>query len=171
MRTTLPAKSPPITDAQFAESLALGEQIRARRKALRVSAVAAAQSAGMSRVTWHRIERGEPSVTMGAYASATRVLGLSLELRDTSAAAPQATPTAPGGQADWIPVRIRLADYPQLKGLAWHVHGVAELTPAEALGIYERNARHLDVEAMPANERQLLSALRLALRDEPKPVV
>jgi transcriptional regulator with XRE-family HTH domain len=36
-------------------------------KALKVSATTAAEAAGMSRMTLHRIERGEPSVTMGAY--------------------------------------------------------------------------------------------------------
>jgi len=36
-----------------------------KRKALRVSATVAAEAAGMSRVTLHRIEKGEPSVTMG----------------------------------------------------------------------------------------------------------
>ena len=39
----------------------LGAQIRARRKALGVSATAAAESAGMSRVTLHRIEKGAPT--------------------------------------------------------------------------------------------------------------
>jgi hypothetical protein len=47
--------------------------------------------------------------------------------------------------------------------LAWQVHGTDELTPREALGIYERNARHLDMKAMEPGERELLDALRLAL--------
>lgn len=34
----------------------------------------------MSRVTLHRIERGEPSVTMGAYLNALAVLGLDFEI-------------------------------------------------------------------------------------------
>jgi hypothetical protein len=50
-----------------------------------------------------------------------------------------------------------------LRALAWQVHGTETLTPAEALGIYERNARHLDMQAMSANELALLQALRLAL--------
>lgn len=59
-------------------------------------------------------------------------------------------------------MHIRLNDYPQLKALAWQVHGTDTLTPAEALDIYERNARHLEVEAMPAHEQALLAALRAA---------
>ena len=62
----MPAK-PPKAPTVAAEKLALlGQQIRAHRKSLRVSATATAEAAGMSRVTLHRIERGEPSVTMGA---------------------------------------------------------------------------------------------------------
>ncbi|MFG6415730.1 helix-turn-helix domain-containing protein [Roseateles sp. DC23W] len=43
----------------------LGARIRAQRQRQRVSATHAAEAAGLSRVTLHRIERGEPSVTMG----------------------------------------------------------------------------------------------------------
>ena len=59
--------------------------------------------------------------------------------------------------------RVALADYPQLRALAWQVHGTDTLTPAEALGIYERNARHLDMQAMSDDEQALLAALRMAL--------
>ena len=48
----------------------------------------------------------------------------------------------------WIPVRSRLVDYPQPKQLAWQEHGTDELTPTEALSIYERNWRHIDVYAL-----------------------
>ncbi|MDH4234522.1 MAG: hypothetical protein OEV15_05265, partial [Gallionella sp.] len=58
----------------------------------------------------------------------------------------------------WIPARIRLAEYPQLKQLAWQVHGIGELTPMEALSIYERNWRHLNAQALETHERQLLEA-------------
>ncbi len=58
---------------------------------------------------------------------------------------------------------MRLSDYPQLKQLAWQVHGVDELTPTEALSIYERNWRHIDVAALQPHEQQLVDALRLAL--------
>lgn len=43
-------------------------------KSLPISAVAAAESAGMSRTTPHRIERGEPSVTAGAFPNAMTIL-------------------------------------------------------------------------------------------------
>ncbi|MBQ0921393.1 helix-turn-helix domain-containing protein [Hydrogenophaga aromaticivorans] len=155
----MPAK-PPLSSEQSAAQLhALGEQLRARRKALRVSSTAAAEAAGMSRVTLHRIEKGEPSVTAGAWANAMAALGMKLLARnDEDTDAPQ-----PKELADWIPVRVRLADYPQLKALAWQVHGTDTLTPVEALGIYERNARHLDTAAMLPAELALLQALRTAL--------
>jgi hypothetical protein len=65
--------------------------------------------------------------------------------------------------ANWIPVRIRLADYPQLNALAWQVHGTDAPSPTEALGIYERNARHLDAAAMQPEEQAFLQALRVGL--------
>lgn len=160
----MPAKPPLPLTPSAAQLQALGAQLRARRKALRVSSTAAAEAAGMSRVTLHRIEKGEPSVAAGAWANAMAALGMSLvalNAEDAQATRPEGAngPDLP----NWIPVRVRLADYPQLKALAWQVHGTDALTPVEALGIYERNARHLDTEAMSPAEQALLQALRTGL--------
>ena len=114
----------------------------------------------MSRVTLHRIERGEPAVTIGAYLNLMLALGMDFSLIG------EPTPLVPRGADDhagWIPARIRLADYPQLRQLAWQLHGVDDLSPVEALGIYERNWRHVDLEALQESERQLVEALRTGL--------
>jgi hypothetical protein len=47
------------------------------------------------------------------------------------------------------------------------VHGTDALTPAEALDIYERNARHMDTAALSAPEQALLTALRVAFKTNP----
>lgn len=160
----MPAKPPTALTQSAAQLQALGAQLRARRKALKVSSTAAAEAAGMSRVTLHRIEKGEASVAAGAWANAMAVLGLSLVALDAKEARSMGEVGIPETElAQWIPVRVRLADYPQLQALAWQVHGTDTLTPVEALGIYERNARHLDMAAMPPKEQALLQALRAGL--------
>jgi transcriptional regulator with XRE-family HTH domain len=155
---------PTTVNPSAAQLQALGQQLRARRKALRVSSTATAEAAGMSRVTLHRIEKGEPTVAGGAWAQAMAALGMVLQARNTEEKptndANQGNPT---NMAEWIPVRVRLQNYPQLKALAWQVHGTDTLSPAEAWGIYERNARHLDMAAMSATELALLQALRTGL--------
>ena len=156
----MPSKTPATSSAVTENLAALGQQIRTHRKALRVSATTAAQAAGLSRVTLHRIETGVPSVTMGAYLNVMVALGLDFGILMPPASVADKTAQARQG---WIPARIRLADYPQLKQLAWQVHGTDVLTPAEALSIYERNWRHLDVQALEPSERDLVDALRLAL--------
>lgn len=161
----MPAKTPPPTEQSAAQLRALGEQLRARRKALRVSSTAAAEAAGMSRVTLHRIEKGEPTVAAGAWASAMAALGMKLLARNAEDADAMDGQARLADLAGWIPVRIRLADYPQLKALAWQVHGTDTLTPVEALGIYERNERHLDTSALSPAEQALLQALRTGLGD------
>lgn len=153
----MPATAPPLTPTTARRLAALGARLRAHRKALKVSATTAAEAAGMSRVTFHRIERGEPSVTMGAYLSAMGALGLDLELVDPRAQAPAPTGKAP------LPRRIRLADCPQLQRIAWQLGDEATLTPKEALALYERNWRHLDPEAMGEAERDLVRRLVGAL--------
>lgn len=123
-----------------------------------VNATVVAEASGLSRVTLHRIEKGEPSVTMGAWSNVIAALGMQLQLQasQTAEAAPAAPP--PG----WWPVHIALADYPQLKAVAWQVHGTDFLTPVEAFDIYERNARHLDRPSMSAQEQALWEALQQA---------
>ena len=154
MRTEMPAKAPPIGELLASRLQSLGERIRAHRERQKLSATVAAEAAGMSRVTLHRIERGEPSVTMGAYLSAIDAVGLQLELRD-----PMAVPApTPDDGAD-LPRRVRLADYPQLRRLAWQLHDVDELSVSDALNLYERNWRHIDRASMEPAEQALLDVL------------
>lgn len=155
----MPAKLP-IIASDAVENLAdLGQQIRAHRKSLRISATSAAEAAGMSRVTLHRIEKGEPAVTMGAYMNAMVALGLNFRLI-TPAEPLEADPAV--NREGWIPARIRLTDYPQLRQLAWQLQGVETVSPKEAWDIYERNWRHLDETALLVSEQQLIDALRVA---------
>ena len=158
----MPARLPCVDRSAQEHLRQLGEAIRGRRKALRISATAAAESAGMSRVTWHRIEKGEASVTIGAYLNALAVLGLELHTVDPSGER-SVTDHAPEPS---LPLRIRPSQYPQLGQLAWQVHGTDELTPREALDIYERNQRHLDIATLDPRERELLQALQQVFAGE-----
>lgn len=138
-------------EAPLGTLIELGEGIRQRRKQLRVSATAAAEAAGMSRVTLHRIERGEPSVAVGLYQRATAALGLKLQLADQL--------PAPHARTHTAPAQLLLADLPELRRLAWQLDPATELTPRQALDLYERNWRHLDSATMTRHERAVLDSL------------
>lgn len=148
----MPATAPRPGPAAAAQMRMLGERIRVQRQDLHISAKAAAQAAGMSRVTLHRIEHGESSVTIGAYVNALTALGLDL-LVQGAAAEP---PAAPQLRA---PTTVRIAMHPQLRQLAWQLPDDTELTGQEALALYERNWRHLDLESMDSTERQWIDTL------------
>lgn len=165
----MPAQTPPVTGTQLTALQALGARLRARRAELGISAVAAAESAGMSRATWHRVEGGEPSVTMGAYLSAADTLGLALDLRDPQGAEPRApfttqsplpTAKAAAKSAALLPTdRVPLDRYPQLRRLAWQQPGARELGLEDALALYERNWRHVDPASLEPQERALITEL------------
>lgn len=163
MRYTMPAKAPLANKASERMMSELANCIRQRRLSLGVSAVVAAYTAGMSRVTWHRIENAQPSVTMGAYLSALEVLGLDIELKPREVDDSRQESTSPvsedGNIAIDIPLSIPIQNYPQLRQIAWHIKDDFELTPAEAFGLYERNRRHLDMDQMQVHELELLKAL------------
>ena len=146
----MPARAPPLAAGLPAGLRLIGERLRARRKQLRVSSTAAAEAAGMSRVTLYRIERGEPSVAMGAYLNAIAALGLELKVQD---------PNEREGAVAKPPKSIRLEAYPQLRKLAWQLGARKQLTAKEALDIYERNWRHLNERALTPRERKLVKLL------------
>lgn len=159
MSNIMPAAAPPPVPGAYALLLTLGRRIREHRKAMRVSATAASEAAGLSRVTWHRIERGEPSVTMGAYVNAMLTLGLQPDIAQAPAPPNMAGATSaiePGAAAT---PAIRVGDYPQLKRLAWQLPATFELAPAEALGLYERHWRHV-AEPLDPHEQALVERLR-----------
>ena len=135
----------------------LGKVLRQRRKALGVSVIAAAEAAHVSRVTWYRLEKGEPTVSLGTLLAAATVLGMHVKLEDGQIAGPP-TPRTPG---EWLPLRIRLSDYPALRALAWQVgNDATTFTPREAFGIYQRNWRHVDTDTLQANEAALIRSLK-----------
>ena len=152
----MPAKAPATTPQIEDRLAAIGAQVRLERQRLGVSATAAAEAAGLSRVTLHRIERGEPSVAMASYLAVIQALGLGLEVVGPS---PPPSPSPLRQAAARVPPCIRPADYPELQRLAWQLDPEATLSPAEALALYERNWRHVDVAAMPPAEQALLRAL------------
>ncbi len=149
MRNIMPAAAPPIGPSDQKRLALLGERIRTARKRQKVSAIATAEAAGISRVTLHRIERGEPTVAIGAWVAVVSALGMSFDLLDARATTGAAK----------LPKTIRLRDYPELKKLAWQLQGVDEISPQDALDLYERNWRHLDRAALSEDEAVLIDAL------------
>lgn len=142
----MPAATPAIELEQLATLERIGARIRDHRKNLRISAVACAEAAGVSRVTLHRIEAGNPSVTIGAYANVVAALGLQLMVPVVEAA----------GSTQ---VMVKLLDYPGLRQLAWQTDAGTEVTEVEALNLYERGWRHLNREALTDREKLFIQHL------------
>lgn len=142
----------------LAEQLDLGAKITAQRKALGVRAQSTARAAGISRVTLHRIEKGETSVSLGAYLQVCRALGLHMGIL-TAPAEASIDKLQDTNQLKVDGPHIRIADYPQLKALAWQLDIDALLTDEEAIGIYERNKRFLELNQVSGDEKILMDRL------------
>lgn len=161
----MPARSKvDVEDAQLL--LELGERLRLARKRRGLSAEKVAHAAGITRVTLHRLEVGEPAATsLGTLTKVLGVLGMSGDLmllarddrmghrlRDAQLLAPK-KPS--------LPRLISLKDLPQLRSAAaWHIRNPdAMLTPEEVFELYERNWRHLEPEKITGKEAKLLKQL------------
>lgn len=54
---------------------------------------------------------------------------------------------------------IKIDDYPQLKLIAWNRPDGSLVEESEALALYERNWRFMDLAALDQNERSLIDRL------------
>lgn len=55
--------------------------------------------------------------------------------------------------------RIRIADFPQLRLIAWNRDPNDLIEPGEALALYERNWRHVDAPRLDQREKELIDRL------------
>lgn len=76
MAKQAPALFPPI----LRQLEALGTRLRLARLRRRYSASSVATRAGVTRMTLYKIEKGDPGVRLGVYASVMRVLNLQADL-------------------------------------------------------------------------------------------
>ena len=76
----MPARPQPTFRAERDLLRNLGERLRAARLRRRFSAETVAERAGISRMTLHRMEKGDPAVTLGNYLKVLGVLHLEGDL-------------------------------------------------------------------------------------------
>lgn len=160
----MPAKLAPLPDAENTLLVALGERLRLARRRRTKTAEDVAARAGITRVTLRRVEGGEPAVMMGTYLKVMAALGLAQDLvlvarDDTYGRRLQDEQLLRKPATTKAPKKIRLADYPRLREIAWSTDPTASITPAEAFALYERNWRHLDRDAMDQKEQDLVARL------------
>jgi len=75
------AKSqPPLRPFRNRAARCLGERLRLARKRRRISQALFSEDVGVSRETLRRLEKGDPSIAIGTYMGALRVLGLDRDI-------------------------------------------------------------------------------------------
>ena len=89
----------------------LGRDIRDARRRRRIPAAIAAQRASISRTTLVKLEKGDPGVAIGIYATVLFVLGMSDRLGDL--AAPKNDPVGLQLEEENLPQRIRVPRRPK----------------------------------------------------------
>lgn len=89
----------------------LGRDIRDARRRRRIPAALVARRASISRTTLVKIEKGEPGVAMGIYATVLFVMGMSERLADIADASND--PVGLQLEEEHLPQRIRGARTPQ----------------------------------------------------------
>ena len=83
--------------------------IRQHHKSFKITANAAADTAGILRVTLHGIEKSEPSMSMDGYLNVIRALGLHLHQRKNKS---DVKSEINRDKLGLVSIRISLTDYP-----------------------------------------------------------
>jgi DNA-binding XRE family transcriptional regulator len=83
----------------------VGQDIRDARRRRRIPVAIMAERASISRMTLHKIERGDPGVAMGLYATVLFVLGMAERLADL--ADPRDDAVGRALEEEHLPQRIR----------------------------------------------------------------
>ena len=159
----MPAR-PLLSEAENQLLAEFGARLRMARQRRHLSAQHVADLANITRVTLHRAELGDAAVTMGTYIKVMAAMDLGADVallaRDDKTGHLLQDARLPARRVGTtFPRRIRLSKYPQLKSIAWSLADDAEVGPAEALQLYERNWRHVDTASMEPTERALLARL------------
>jgi len=76
----MPRVSPSLFPPLLRQLEGLGDRLRLARLRRRYSAQSVAGRAGTTRMTLYRVEKGDPGVSLGVYASVLRVLNLQADL-------------------------------------------------------------------------------------------
>jgi transcriptional regulator with XRE-family HTH domain len=76
----MPTKPQPVFASERSRLDQLGQRLRAARLRRKFSAETVAQRAGISRMTLHRMEKGDPAVTLGNYLKVLGVLRLEADI-------------------------------------------------------------------------------------------
>ncbi len=76
----MPTKAQPVFASERARLEQLGGRLRVARLRRKFSAETVAQRAGVSRMTLHRMEKGDPAVTLGNYLKVLGVLRLEADI-------------------------------------------------------------------------------------------
>ena len=81
----MPSSSPVIFPNEQRMLTALGERIRLARKRRRLSMMAVAGRAGISRTSLYKVERGDASITLGMYVRVLATMGLDSDINAIAA--------------------------------------------------------------------------------------
>ena len=150
-----------ISNDAISQLADIGQLIRQHRRSFKITANAAAQTAGISRVTLHRIEKGEPTVSMGAYLNVVSALDLNLHLSAKGSKGYEVN----GDDVGKLPVRLSFSDYPQLKSLHGMCRGLMSyllLRPTQSMNV--TSASWIS-KTLVTVSRSLSSYLALPLRE------
>jgi DNA-binding XRE family transcriptional regulator len=107
-------KAPSVSKAPIPVTRAirkLGHDVRDARRRRRIPATILAERASISRTTLHKVEQGDPGVSLGIYATVLFVLGMIDRLGDL--ADPKHDSVGLELEEEHLPERIRLARSPR----------------------------------------------------------
>ena len=135
----------------------IGCKVQQFRKSHNLTQAILAESLEVDRRTLAKLERGDPSISLGTAFHIFNNLGFSVTVNSTS----EQEAKAEAFDKHYLPIHIKLADYPVLKRCAWQLKAEDSVTPPVAYQLYQDKKSDFAKSNMSRKEQHLIGCLEL----------
>lgn len=144
-----------LSPDDIAQLIEFGTLVKAFRREHGINQSILAETLGMDRRTLSKLEKGDPSISMGTAIRVWRSLGFSCELRSPT----EQEAYAQEFETNYLPMKIALADYPVLRRCSWQLQESDSISPRMAFRLYQDKKSDLDKSVMSRKEQNLIGSL------------
>lgn len=150
-----------LSAEDIAKLIELGTVLKAFRREQGINQTLLAETLGMDRRTLSKLEKGDPSISMGTAIRVWRSLGFFCELRSPT----EQEAYAQELETSYLPMKIALADYPVLRRCSWQLQESDLISPRMAFRLYQDKKSDLDKSVMSRKEQNLIGCLEQVYGD------
>ncbi|WP_395339532.1 helix-turn-helix domain-containing protein [Ningiella sp. W23] len=133
----------------------IGAEVKQFRKSHSLTQIILAETLEIDRRTLAKLERGDASITIGTAFHILKCLGFSVSVQSPT----QCEALSEALDKEYLPMQIKLSDYPVLRRCAWQLKADDTVTPPVAFTLYQNKKSDFETRNMSRKEQSLVACL------------